>query len=57
MIARSWKEMIEERKTERKLILVLFSAAILFAMVREWKAPSACLRFSVESRLPLADSR
>lgn len=27
---------------KRKLILALFSAAILFAMVREWRAPTAC---------------
>jgi hypothetical protein len=28
----------------RRLFFVLFAAGILFAMVREWKAPVACLR-------------
>jgi len=27
---------------QKRLILVLFSAAILFAMIREWSAPAAC---------------
>ena len=35
---------------DTKLILALFSAAILFAMVREWNAPSACLRLPIEDR-------
>jgi hypothetical protein len=28
----------------RRLIFALFSAAILFSMVREWNAPVFCLR-------------
>jgi hypothetical protein len=28
----------------RRLIFVLFSAAILFSMMREWRAPAACAR-------------
>jgi hypothetical protein len=28
----------------RRLIFVLFAAAILFSMVREWNAPIACTR-------------
>ena len=28
----------------KRLILALFSAAILFSMVREWNAPVVCVR-------------
>jgi hypothetical protein len=34
------------------LIFVLFAAAILFSMVREWNAPIACARTLFLSSLP-----
>ena len=34
-----------------RLILALFSAAILFSMVREWSAPVACARTLLAPRI------
>jgi hypothetical protein len=31
----------------RKLIFVLFAAAMLFSIIREWSTPIACPRLSV----------
>lgn len=31
----------------KRMIFVLFSAAILFSMVREWNAPVSCARANI----------
>jgi hypothetical protein len=31
----------------RRLIFALFAAAILFSMIREWKAPATCTRVAL----------
>jgi hypothetical protein len=31
----------------RRLIFALFAGALLFSMVREWSAPSSCLRLEI----------
>jgi len=35
---------------QRALIFVVFAAAMLFSMVREWSAPAACLRPTMHER-------
>ncbi len=32
----------------RRLAFAFFAAAILFSMVREWSAPSACVRIVID---------
>ena len=32
----------------RSLAFAFFAAAILFSMVKEWSAPSACLRIAID---------
>jgi hypothetical protein len=36
---------------QRTLIFVVFAAAMLFSMVREWSAPAACLRPEISARI------
>jgi hypothetical protein len=42
---------------KNRLIFALFSAAILFSMVREWSAPVACARSILISSVPAAPPR
>jgi len=39
------------------LVLALFSAAILFSMVREWNAPVSCLRIDDPTSAAAASPR
>jgi hypothetical protein len=47
---------MEVMRTNR-LTFALFSAAILFSMVREWSAPIACARTVLLSSVPSAPPR
>jgi hypothetical protein len=40
--------------SSRRLVFALFAACVLFAMLREWNAPVACLR---PFRQPAASSK
>jgi len=33
--------------SNRKLVLAVFAAAMLFSVIREWSAPAACVRLPV----------
>jgi hypothetical protein len=41
-----------EGMRHKRLIFVLFSAAILFSMVREWSAPVVCARSPLAPYFP-----
>jgi hypothetical protein len=32
---------------KNRIVFAMFAVAILFSMIREWNAPSACARFSM----------
>jgi hypothetical protein len=48
---------IEVEMGRNRFIFALFAAAILFSMVREWRAPTACMRTIFLSSAPAAPSR